>query len=102
MNYLSPMRENLQGEKIIDFLRFVENSFKLNLDLPDEVLLETFRAFEQLSENLNWITSDYQLSEMTIIFLRDKRQEDFQNLDQTVLLKWLVPYQNSGLFTIRN
>lgn len=95
------MIEGLQENNIIGYLRFIESSFKLNLELPEDVMVSTFRAFEHMAEELEWITSDYQLAEMTIVFLRDMHKKEFENLEQKSLLEWLVPYQNSGLFTIR-
>lgn len=95
------MEVDPQERNIIGYLKFIEISFKLNLELPEEVMVSTFCAFEKLSSDLEWITSDYQLAEMTIIFLRDKYNLEFENLEQITLLEWLVPYQNSGLFTIR-
>ncbi len=95
------MEAGPKEKNIIGYLRFIEISFKLNLELPEETMISTYRAFEQLAKELEWITSDFQLAEMTIIFLRDNHNKEFENLEQKSLLEWLVPYQNSGLFTIR-
>jgi hypothetical protein len=96
------MEAEPKGENIIGYLRFIEKSFKLSLELPEDIMVSTYRSFEHLAKELEWITSDYQLAEMTIIFLRDMHKKEFKNLEQKSLLEWLVPYQNSGLFTIRS
>lgn len=48
-------RVELHNKRIIKYLRFIESSYKLNLELQEDVLLNPFFAFEKLAQNLECI-----------------------------------------------